>query len=113
MHPTFYIGHKTIYPGLAELQKLQRKSKEPVTDQILLRTHDLYKNQVKTSLESGQVEMGVKGFSYLSKWIEILNAVYIDKMHLIDIGTFKTIFNSFFESKNFRKEFYLGNFYIL
>ena len=36
----------------------------------------------------------------LAKWISIPDQIHYDKMHMSDIGTFKTIFNHLFEAKN-------------
>ena len=51
---------------------------------------------------------GVKGPTHLSKWLNIPDGVYLDKMHLCDIGTFKSIFNSFFDAKKKQEDYYLG-----
>ncbi len=45
---------------------------------------------------------------HLSKWLNIPDGVYLDKMHLCDIGTFKSIFNSFFDAKKKQEDYYLG-----
>ena len=117
LHPTISQGQGiTIYPTLDKLKSLQiiRKNRllvstiEPFTESINLRTNDYYKQQLAKAISSQKVYEGIKGPSHLSKWFKIPDAVYLDKMHLCDIGTFKSMFNSFFDPKKSQEEYYLG-----
>lgn len=107
LHPSFSKGPGvTIYPTLNKLIALQlernnsvkQKDKRQVTTTIGPRTNEIYNKQLK-SCEFGKTFEGIKGETHLSKWISIPDGVYLDKMHLCDIGTFKFIFNSFFDPK--------------
>ena len=82
----------------------------PVMNNVKLRTKSRYTKQLRKSLDTNTPVKGVKGFSYLSNLIEIPNGVLFDYMHMSLIGTFKSILNILLDSKNKKKEFYLGEF---
>ena len=93
MHPTEYTT-KTIYPMLNE--------------NIKLRTHSTYIEQVQSTLISNKCEFGIYGVSYLSNWMILPDSVIFDYMHMCLQGTFKYILCAFFERKNHKSQFYLG-----
>jgi hypothetical protein len=93
LHPTVYRDHKTIYPMMENIQ---------------LRTNKRYIEQVTEAENIKGCFKGIKGFSYLSTWIEFPNNIIIDYMHLSLQGAFKAICNMFFNSENHSLGFYLG-----
>jgi len=109
MHPTIYKT-KTIYPKLKTVQNFEviRRNREgeiisrtkPFKElkSINIRSNSMYNEQVLRALQTGNPHLGIKGYSYLSNWIRIPRMVIFDKMHMSDIGTFKTMFNNFFDS---------------
>ena len=107
LHPTIHSS-TTIYPSLKQIQKYEADKNMSITTTIGLRDHTKYLSQVKLAEETDYVFEGIKGKSKLADWIRIPDAIYLDKMHMCDIGSFKTIFNNFFEKKNKREPFYLG-----
>lgn len=93
MHPTTYEQKKTIYKNMLNIK---------------LRTNQMYNLQWTRAIETSTNYEGIKGFSYLSTWIEIPSNVILDYMHLCFQGSYKFIFNYFFDSKNHLLPFYLG-----
>lgn len=111
LHPTIHNNSHTIYPTLKKLQSIQRTKDHPNKYDDLnsfeLRSAQRYKTQV-TKAGANAYE-GIKGHTHLSKWISIPMGVYLVKMHLSDIGTFRTMFNAFFDIKNKKEIFHIGN----
>ena len=115
MHPTIQMNHKTLY-------SIYDGFKDPITKktsltskiaQISLRSNDMYQKQVIDLVEKEKVVTGIKGYAFLSKWISIPDHVIFDYMHLCILGTFKYMFNSFFDSTNWREPYYLSNLKII
>jgi hypothetical protein len=115
LHPTAHEGH-TIYPSLTKLRELQLQKEEIQTISIEPRTREVYLKQIKIidSREFEEFFQGIRGNTHLGNWLKgnssLPNGMYLDKMHLCDIGTFKYMFNAFFEYKNRHSEFYLGDY---
>ncbi|CAF0888461.1 unnamed protein product [Brachionus calyciflorus] len=72
------------------------------------RTNNDYNLQVKKAENENIVFEGIKGFSYLSNWISIPEDILFDYMHLSLVGTFKKIFNNFFDKSNWQEKYYLN-----
>ena len=117
LHPTIF-STKTIYPKLKTVQDWEviKRDKDgdilkvtrPFKDlqSIKLRSKVVYNQQVYQSMISGKTFEGIKGFSYLSTWVDIPRMILYDKMHMSDIGTFKYIFNLLLDSN--REEYSLS-----
>jgi hypothetical protein len=82
-----------------------------------LRTNTDYNREVETAVQMEKNKklsnadkkfMGIIGFSYLSKWVTIPESIIIDLMHCCFLGSFRSIINMLFDSKNSREAFYLG-----
>jgi hypothetical protein len=58
---------------------------------------------------SSEPHKGIKGQSELSKVLTFPDDLLIDSMHLLYLGVFKMLFKKWFDSKNCREEFYIGN----
>ncbi len=82
----------------------------PVIYNLKVRSDQLYLDQVNRAIDTNECFMGVKGYSYFSKWISIPSCVIYDYMHLSLIGTLKYIINILFD--NSLAEFYLGKYLI-
>jgi hypothetical protein len=120
MHPTIYIS-KTVYPTLETVNEFYKsenkrnkdkanyKIKEPLNE-IVLRTNYMYREQTIEAERNEKVFLGVHGYAKVSDWISIPDQVYFEMMHLTDIGTWKWMFNSFFDPENKFEAFYLGEF---
>jgi len=101
------------YGCLMCLHPTRRNSKNsaqiyPLINKIELRTDKLYMEQVTLSVETGGCVYGIKGATYMSKWIDIPSCVLLDYMHLCLIGSFKCMINNLFDSKNKFESYYLG-----
>lgn len=96
MHPSERNSSNTasIYPILKE--------------KIEIRTNSQYLKHVTKAVETNQAFKGVKGFSFLSNWLDIPNSIIYDYMHMCLIGSFKAIINNLFSSKNNSTEYYMG-----
>ena len=117
LHPTIYTT-KTIYPKLETVKnwKIEKKDKDgnvikvtqPFKDlqSINLRSKRIYNEQVLQAMESHQTCKGIKGYSYLSEWVDIPRMVIYDKMHMTDIGTFKSYFNLLLDTN--KEDYSLG-----
>ncbi len=119
LHPTFSKGQGiTVYPTLRKLNELELlrntnlapKHHRPLTKSIEMRTAKVYRQHLAQSILSSKPFQGIKGPTHLSQWMNIPDGIYLDKMHMCDIGTFKSIFNSFFDTHKKNEKFYLGNF---
>jgi hypothetical protein len=53
---------------------------------------------------------GIKGRSQLSGILKFPDDILIDSMHLLYLGIFKMLLKKWFDSKNSKMEFYIGNF---
>ncbi len=90
----------------------------PLMPDIKIRTNNCYKRHVNKATElqlpkkNQSSYKGIKGFSYLSNWINIPEDILLDYMHLCLIGTFKTIICNLFDSSNKNQPYYLGKFFI-
>ena len=93
MHPTVWGTNKTVYPNMNNIE---------------LRTNELYNSQAITSQIKNKTYKGIKGFSYLSNWLNIPGSVLTDIMHAGYIGIFKAYFNSLFKSSNHTEAFSLS-----
>ena len=93
LHPAESFNRSIIYPNLAKIH---------------LRSNANYELQVKKALNENMSYEGVKGFSYLSNWIKIPDDVIYDYMHMCLLGTFRRVFNSFFDSIHWQEPFYLS-----
>lgn len=94
LHPTARHKKTTVYPLL---------------DNIYLRTHAAYVNQVNKAIEINKPVMGVKGPTYVSNWLAIPDFVILDYMHLCLIGSFKWYVNHICDSaKSKSKPYYIG-----
>jgi hypothetical protein len=67
---------------------------------INLRSKRIYNEQVLQTCK------GIKGYSYLSEWVDIPRMVIYDKMHMTDIGTFKSYFNLLLDTN--KEDYSLG-----
>ena len=94
-HPTVYFNNRTTYPCLPNIE---------------LRTNEMYIKQVEEAERNQMKIKGIKGYSYLSKWIKIPENVIYDYMHMCLLGTFKSMFNNFFLKNNHNEPFYLSMF---
>ena len=110
MHPTVQMNRRTIYSNYESIKDpfTNVTSLTKVLAKIPLRSTLMYESQVIEAIDGHQTYLGIKGDAYLAKWINIPESVIYDPMHLIFIGTFKSLFNSFFDSKNHGKPYYLG-----
>lgn len=110
MHPTVQMNHRTNYSVFENhLDPITKKTViSNVIAKIDLRTNEMYQQQVIESLQQRKVFQGIKGFSYLSNWIRIPEDVVYDYMHLSLLGTFKAMFNNFFDSCNHKEPYYLS-----
>jgi hypothetical protein len=70
------------------------------------RSNYIYNQQVLEAVTKNETYQGIKGFSYLSNWVDIPRMILFDKMHMSDIGTFKSIFFLLLDSNN--KEYSLS-----
>lgn len=109
------IQFNGYYGCLMCLHPTSRNSKNttqiyPLLENVQLRTDKIYKQQVKFSLENGVCYFGVKGDTFISNWIDIPSSVLLDYMHLCLIGSFKSMVNNLFDSKNKYESYYLGKF---
>jgi hypothetical protein len=117
LHPTIY-NTKTIYPKLDTVRKWEVIKKDrfgqviSITrpfkdlDRIRNRSKYIYNQQVLEAVTKNETYQGIKGFSYLSNWVDIPRMILFDKMHMSDIGTFKSIFFLLLDSNN--KEYSLS-----
>ena len=99
LNPTYYKNHTTIYPTLSILNALESDDKKSITKMINMRSINDYLMQVEIAEDSNETYKGIKGNTYLANWIEIPRNVYLDKMHMVDIGSFIAIFNNFFSQE--------------
>ncbi|CAF0885152.1 unnamed protein product [Brachionus calyciflorus] len=95
---------KCLHPGVRK----NRIMIYPILPDILIRTNEKYKIQVNEASKLNDTFEGIKGPSFLSNWIKIPDNLILDYMHLSLMGTFKKIFNGFFESSSWQKNYYLG-----
>ena len=119
LHPTIFTT-KTIYPKLETVKNWKivkkdldgniTKETQPFASlqSIKLRSNKTYNEQVLQAVSSGRTYFGIKGYSYLSEWIEIPRMVLYDKMHLTDIGTFKYLFNLLLDTNETKAPYGLG-----
>lgn len=96
MHPGTCLNKVILYPNL---------------DNIKLRTNENYNLQVEKAIVNNCCFEGIKGSSYISNWITIPDNVIFDYMHLSLVGTFKKMFNSFFDQSNWQEKYYLSIFF--
>jgi hypothetical protein len=75
---------------------------------VEIRDHDTYKNDVGIAIRDKKPFEGIKGDSCLSMWLKIPEHVVLDYMHLSLEGFIKQISSIWLDSKNNKKEFYLG-----
>lgn len=78
---------------------------EPNTE---LRTKDIYLKQAEVASELKKSIEGIRGKSYFTKYCDFPDDIVIDYMHLL--GFMEQLFNLYFDSKNHKKDFYLGIF---
>jgi hypothetical protein len=83
----------------------------PLMENIKLRTNKRYKRHLKKAIEQ-LVYKGIKGATYLTKWILMPNEILLDYMHLCLIGSFKSIISNLFDSKYKNKDLGFGSFYL-
>ena len=117
LHPTIYTT-KTIYPKLETVREWEVIKRDrfgsiiSITrpfkdlDRIRNRSNSIYNQQVLEAVTKNETYQGIKGFSYLSNWVDIPRMILFDKMHMSDIGTFKSIFFLLLDSNN--KEYSLS-----
>ena len=79
--------------------------------EINFRTNKRYKRHLKKAIEQ-LVYKGIKGATYLTKWILMPNEILLDYMHLCLIGFFKSIISNLFDSKYKNKDLGFGSFYL-
>ena len=82
LHPTIY-NTKTIYPKLKTVQNwsIQKKDKDGNVTKITypfkelssikIRSGEIYNQQVLEAIKTGLTYKGIKGFSYLSTWVDV------------------------------------------
>jgi hypothetical protein len=75
-----------------------------------LRTKDSFE-RFSAIANSNESCHGIKGPTVLSQAINFLDGILIDYMHLVCLGTFKSLLGLWFSSKNKTKNFYLGTKY--
>ena len=75
-----------------------------------LRTHSETQSLANRALHEGNAQKGVKGFSTLSKVLNIPHSIPLDYMHCILEGVTKLLINCWFNSKNHRSTYYLGRY---
>ncbi len=80
----------------------------PLIEKIKLISDKMYLDQVALSIQENKYIYGIKGPTYVSNWTDIPSSILLDYMHLCLIGSFKTMKNNFFDSKNKNESFYLG-----
>jgi hypothetical protein len=85
----------------------------PFDPNIELRDNEIYATEVNISIETSQPFEGIKGASCLSDYLKIPEHVVLDYMHLSLEGFVKQILSNWFETKNHKRNFYLGIKYTL
>ena len=74
-----------------------------------LRTHESVNRHAEEALKSGEAAEGIKGYSILSKYIDVVDDIPIDYMHAVLEGVVKQITGMWFNSKHHKSSFYIGN----
>ena len=89
---------------------IRKIKKKELLKEIPLRTNEMYKYQALEAEKLQRVYFGIHGYAKISDWISIPDQVYYEMMHMVDIGTWKWMFNSLFDSRNKDEIFYSGKF---
>ena len=74
-----------------------------------IRTHEMYNAQVKVAIRTKKPYKGIKDYTHFSKYVEFPKGEIVDPLHLIYEGTFKSMIQDWFDTKNNSSEFYLGS----
>lgn len=102
-----YCNHfGTIIPGSKSIKYCFNDNKPN-------RTHAESKESMMLSMITGKNENGYNGVSpllALDTWFDIIWQIVIDKMHCIDLGVVKKIFDIWLNSSNRNEPYYIGNF---
>ena len=80
----------------------------PINQDSKLRTKDNFETLSDLAIE-GKSSKGVLGKTLLSEVIDFPNKIMIDYMHLIFEGECKFLCSKWFDSRNNRKKYYIGN----
>ena len=82
----------------------------PFSETLPTKTSRSYKRYFKNSEQSGQISLGIKGFTRLNEYINVMKIVLYDFMHLCCEGYTKRFLKAMTETCNHKEEYYLGNY---
>ena len=106
-HNGYCSCFKCLQPGEREIGSNSTKFKyDPAAE---IRTHQMYNAQVEVAVRTKKPYKGIKDFTFFSKYVELPMGEIVDPLHLIYEGTFKSMLNDWFDSRNHMSTFYLGS----